>query len=699
MNRFRLDATILLVAMLAMFSIASATTTPFPLIGTPSGSVLTSSTGNYVTNTTLDVGQNTMIYVANIVNGIAPYTVNFLFTGPNSISGNTITLQGVGSGNYVTLVMNSLTANSVKLWIGDNGIYSLSNTIALTGSNSIYGQWTFNAVIADSSTNTLITNSIPIITVNPALGVSISPTSATYDAGQSSSITTTVSGGTPTFALSYTLSNSICGTLSTPPSNTLSADGTNTIVFTSNSALTATCTTTFTASVADGASTSVTKTATSSLTVNPALGTPTQPTISANKLDEGQPITFNTFVSGGTPLYTYNFIISSSTNSMNIITSNSQTSNSFTWTTSAPGNFVANVIVTDSATTNAVTNSIYSLPFVVYSTYSVSISPQTGTYILGQNETLTAVTSGGTSPFSYQWYNESNGTVTKMTGDTSSTMLVPFNLGGSTFKYMVSVEDSSSIPQISNSVVGTYTINYPPASNGGGVPPSIPPITTPPPSTNITNITKPSVNITHVTIPAINTTTSISVNVSNKLPLFINFTNMHTIVNVSTSSTTPSLTLVKIINMSISAPKVPTNYTLVSAENISVNTIANVSINVTQHYPCNINKSLIAPYMYKNSTWSKITPFAVNASACTISFAIPKDPIIGILESAPVTPTTTNVTTTTPPTTPTTNVTNVTTTTTPPSSSSNTGLIIVGVVIIIIIIAVAYYYYTKKGKK
>ncbi|MCL5433491.1 MAG: hypothetical protein M1538_00750, partial [Candidatus Marsarchaeota archaeon] len=167
-----------------------------------------------------------------------------------------------------------------------------------------------------------------------------------------------------------------------------------------------------------------------------------------------------------------------------------------------------------------------------------------------------------------------------------------------------------------------------------------------------------------------------------------------------TSSTTPSLTLVKIINMSISAPKVPTNYTLVNAENISVNTIANVSINVTQHYPCNINKSLIAPYIYKNSTWSKITPFAVNASACTISFAIPKDPIIGILESAPVTPTTTNVTTTTtPPTTPTTNVTNVTTTTTPPSSSNNTGLIIVGVVIIIIIIAVAYYYYTKKGKK
>ena len=585
--------------MLAMFSMtitSATTTTPFPLIGTPSSSVLTSSTGNYVTNTTLDVGQNTMIYIANIVGGNSPYSISFNFIGPNSISGNTIILSGVGSGNYVTLLTNSLTANSVKLWIGDNGIYSLSNTIALTGSNSIYGPWTFNAVIADSSTNTLITNSIPIITVNPALG------------------------------------------------------------------------------------------------------TPTQPTISANKLDEGQPITFNTFVSGGTSPYTYNFIISSSTNSMNIITSNSQTSNSFTWTTSAPGNFVANVIVTDSATTNAVTNSIYSLPFVVYSTYSVSISPQTGTYILGQNETLTAVTSGGTSPFSYQWYNETNGTATAISGATSSTMLVPFNLGGSTFKYMVSVEDSSSIPQISNSV-GTYTINYPPASNGGGVPPSIPPITTPPPSTNITNITKPSVNITHVTIPAINTTTSISVNVSNKLPLFINFTNMHTIVNVSTSSTTPSLTLVKIINMSISAPKVPTNYTLVSAENISVNTIANVSINVTQHYPCNINKSLIAPYMYKNSTWSKITPFAVNVSACTISFAIPKDPIIGILESAPVTPTTTNVTTTTPPTTPTTNVTNVTTTTTPPSSSSNTGLIIVGVVIIIIIIAVAYYYYTKKGKK
>ncbi len=549
--------------------------------------------------------------------------------------------------------------------------------------------------------------SMTITSATTATATQLTPSNVLIDSGQYVTYNVLISNANVPFTANLVLvSNSIPITINgniysaSSVINTISSSTNGIITF--NSLLIATTSTTggtvsFNVIATDNTPTTF-NSITNSITVSPALGTPTQPTISANKLDEGQPITFNTFVSGGTSPYTYNFIISSSTNTMDIITSNSQTSNSFTWTTSAPGNFVANVIVTDSATTNAVTNSIYSLPFVVYSTYSVSISPQTGTYILGQNETLTAVTSGGTSPFSYQWYNETNGTATAISGATSSTMLVPFNLGGSTFKYMVSVEDSSSIPQISNSV-GTYTINYPPASNGGGVPSSIPPITTPPPSTNITNITKPSVNITHITIPAINTTTSISVNVSNKLPLFINFTNMHTIVNISTSSATSAQTSVKIINMSISAPKVPTNYTLVNAENISVNTIANVSINVTQHYPCNINKSLIAPYMYKNSTWSKITPFAVNASACTISFAIPKDPIIGILESAPVTPTTTNVTTTTPPTTPTTNVTNVTTTTTPPSSSSNTGLIIVGVVIIIIIIAVAYYYYTKKGKK
>ncbi|MGC8679884.1 MAG: hypothetical protein ACP5T6_01130 [Candidatus Micrarchaeia archaeon] len=337
----------------------------------------------------------------------------------------------------------------------------------------------------------------------------------------------------------------------------------------------------------------------------------------------------------------------------------------------------------------------------------VIINPQTGTFIKGQNMTLKAEVSGGTSPYSYQWYNLTNGTVTKMVGNTSSILVVPLTYGGATLKYMVSVTDSASTTKNS---IGTYTINYPPAPSGG-VPASSQPVITPPSTTtNITtnvtvNITKPRINVTHITIPPANITAVVASNISNKKALIVNFTNLHLTVNISTSSLTSLPATVKIINITSTAPIAPTNYIILGAENIIVNTTANVSIYVTQHYPCNMYEPSIAPFVYLNASWSKIVPFVINSSACTLSFSIPNDPIAGILEvpSTTISSNTTNATKSsniiTPPTTNITNTIVVPTTPTPTSTStsSSNNTLIIGIIILVIIIAIIYYY-TKKRK-
>ena len=128
----------------------------------------------------------------------------------------------------------------------------------------------FTVTVTDSaSTHESYNATTPKIVVNPALAISLSPSSNTLDANQQPPLTATVSGGTPIFALTYTTSNTLCGSLSAT-SNSLSTDGTNTIVFTANSALTSRCATTITSSVIDSAPLRTTANAISSLTINPA---------------------------------------------------------------------------------------------------------------------------------------------------------------------------------------------------------------------------------------------------------------------------------------------------------------------------------------------------------------------------------------------------------------------------------------------
>ena len=139
-----------------------------------------------------------------------------------------------------------------------------------------------------------------------------------------------------------------------------------------------------------------------------------------------------------------------------------------------------------------------------------------------------------------------------------------------------------------------------------------------------------------------------------------------------------------ISNVTGTAPAAPYGYNTLSDINISVITVANISINMTESYPCNIPPEFVSPFKYiaHNSTWMRITPFIVNAATCTIEFTVPKDPLIGIFSNYTAPTSTTILQTTTVP------ATVITTTiqSAPPSKSSTYYYIIILVVAVALVI-------------
>ena len=117
-----------------------------------------------------------------------------------------------------------------------------------------------------------------------------------------------------------------------------------------------------------------------------------------------------------------------------------------------------------------------------------------------------------------------------------------------------------------------------------------------------------------------------------------------------------------------------------------------MTVSATMSYPCSLPSGSIAPYILKNGTWLAITPFTVNEAACTETFTVPKDPIVGLFENNNFAAATTTIlpTTVAP-----------TTTIAQTTGGSGTTYMIAAIVVIIIIGAVAYALFKgskKKGK-
>ncbi len=311
--------------------------------------------------------------------------------------------------------------------------------------------------------------SVPLVNATTLTIANTLPTNAIVDQGQWQSITVSVSGGTAaaTNTFSVNVVNSISPGLIV---NTIvsSALSTNTFTATwfvganepSNSPIDVNVL------VTDSASDTPANTVYSTYKAYNALQTPTLATPSNTMLDAGQYVLITPTISGGAPNYVQNIIISNSItkvpiNSISAIVS-SGTAELFYLPSWVVGNSLqVNVVITDSATTNSIANSIYvPLGFnsVLNSAPTFSIS---NTLVdSGQYSTFTVntVSPGGTSPYNalFTISNSVTGAVVNsilVTGATpTATFYFPSWYAGNTLRANVLIRDSATTNGIANSI-------------------------------------------------------------------------------------------------------------------------------------------------------------------------------------------------------------------------------------------------------
>ncbi len=114
------------------------------------------------------------------------------------------------------------------------------------------------------------------------------------------------------------------------------------------------------------------------------------------------------------------------------------------------------VKVTDSASTQASQCSSSDTVTISSSALSAGTVTESNTAIdVGQNSLLTANPSGGTAPYTYQWYSGTSPTGTLISGATSQTLLVS---PSATTSYYASITDSATTHVTSNSISNTITV-------------------------------------------------------------------------------------------------------------------------------------------------------------------------------------------------------------------------------------------------
>jgi PGF-pre-PGF domain-containing protein len=385
----------------------------------------------------------------NVIFNDSPTTATITTAGQTLSNGamlqivgtNTITANLPTTGNWVFnswSVSNSLNlsiadtlASSTSLTVMGNGIV----TATWNGITKFYetglpsgAMWnvTYDGILNSSTTNTIVFSTLPgtysftipvqkingvayepspssgslysgnaiAITFTP-FSVSISPPSnAVVDAGQYETFTATVYNGISPYTYNILVVNSI--TPSVIAHNDLvsgSSATTLTYTFQTTSADVSNSPEEANVVVTDSFPATVNSIYSSTFTINPAMTTPSISPTSPATYSPGSTVTFSTSFTGGTPPYTYNWlVVNSITGALlanALYTDVSATSNSFAWTIPSADNgntVVANVIVTDSASTPVTVNSTKSAV--------ITISSATCTISLG----TTAINFGSLNP-------------------------------------------------------------------------------------------------------------------------------------------------------------------------------------------------------------------------------------------------------------------------------------------------------------
>ncbi len=540
------------------------------------------------------------------------------------------------SGNII--VSNAVATIANVLFTGVSGT---SNTLSFTVPTGATGSYAVTANVFDSATTPTSNTLSNTLTVDTApTATQVTPSTKTLDIGQNVIISTTLSGGTGPFTANLVYSSN--GVVANSVTD-ITVGGTANLgfvptyngVFTFNIVITDTGTTAPYIFNAPGDSV---------INVNNAL-TGVSLTVSNSIVDVGQHETIAYTWSGGTPTYTGNIVVANSVGTLESVhfSGISTTSNtlSFTVPSGATGSYTVTANVFDSASTtvsNTLTNTL-----VANAIPTLIITPNTTTPVYGSSVKFTIEVLNGSGPTTVTLYNVTTSTRRSMgnvivanSGATNTIIVSPAAI--STFSFRANATDSANY--VFNSTVSTIT-SHGSGSGGGGAGGGLPVGTT-----------------------VITTTT----------------------VSPATTTIVPITTTVPGTAVS-SPPAPPKNYTIVGTSyNI---TPSNQSRTITLPYNCSLPASRLAPYIYINGTWSKIASFTVNAAACTITFTVPPDPIVAIMESpAPAVPTTTappSVVTTVAPTTV------VSPPVTPPSNAALLYAVIVIIIAVIIIVVVGLY--------
>ena len=221
----------------------------------------------------------------------------------------------------------------------------------------------------------------------------------------------------------------------------------------------------------------ITKSMPDPISFNPSLKKPII-SLSANVADSNEYFYLNSSVSGGTSPYLYNFSIYNKTNSNSLVSSKSffwgNTISMITFI-SNPGNYFANVIVTDSASPPSTNSSADTNSIKINPLFEINSISSTSSHIdLGENNSIKLVAnlSGGTGPFNlsiasslnYSTLIASNSINFNITNGNSIHMTIPITSTGTYYSYIKGSDLGTSTPFIisqSNTTIVSTALTKP----------------------------------------------------------------------------------------------------------------------------------------------------------------------------------------------------------------------------------------------
>jgi hypothetical protein len=620
------------------------------------------------------------INVRSTPNVLTLVPTNIVLDFGQSVVYNVI-LSGTGSAFTINLIrgdavlISSLTSQSA-------GTRTFAANIPVFGASG-----SFNVVATDTGTTTpfifnSISNSINVRSTPNVL--TLVPTNIVLDFGQSVTYNIILSGTGSAFtvnlvrgdgALISSLGSQSAGTLPFPANiPVFGASGSFNVV--------ATDTGTTTPFIFNSISNAITVYATPTMTLNSmaSIGTVT------NSIVYGNAVTVNALAASGSGSFAFAWTLNGA-GAANTALGTIGASNVLTLP--AAGNYQFNVVATDAKTTT---------PYVL---------PQaTNMIVINQNASLSGVATFMRS-----------GSATQTTSTTASYSAGFYDIASLSFNGLNSINNqtpwtvylNSALVSTTNSLysfgeqaqAGTYAFAFTNAGNsnyisktftvtlsvsqqstGGGGSGSGASYST---TVATTSTTAPTTTTIMPVVQTVNGTANVSIKTGK--PIEVNVTGTSVSVAIFTTSTGSTAVHVTASNATYGSSPAPANFTKLSAINLTLSTTGNITVNVTMPYPCSLPSGRIAPYIQKNGTWIAITPFTINTGACTETFTVPKDPIVGLLENNSPAATTTVLPTTAP-----------TTTVAPtPYNGSGSTYTIAAIVVIVIVAVVAYA--LLKGKK